>query len=417
MLLFRYTLSCLLCALCAIQVYSQQGQAQSSRLDSLVAANSRVLQMKNGMLQGPGAEFLLAEAAQAQFVALGEEHNTTEIPELTTVLFRALEDRYRFRFLAIEQDPITMRWTAEPPVRGRRDQVVAIAQRYPYAFTFVSDQELTMLAQIGATSRTSARPIWGCDQAFGGTHILDRLRAITFSPAAREFIRTLRDAAWEKERKRDLDKHHYMGKEPKTDLLAKLREVVRPKSGSEAEMLVLSLIISDRIYSNHREGNYYENAYEREQYMKRRFLDEYRQAHTIERRPPKVLLKFGLWHLYRGFTPNHQQSLGNFVSELATANNSGSFHLAIFPNNAPGGYGDLGKWSDQAPKLLGRSLKATEWTLVDLRPLRAEYGRLAKEVSPDFKDGFRRLIFGYDAALFIGGMHSGTYHSNPGVEY
>lgn len=151
--------------------------------------------------------------------------------------------------------------------------------------------------------------------------------------------------------------------------------------------------------------------------MKHRFLDEYRRARAIERTSPKVLLKFGHWHLYRGLSPNNQQTLGNFVSEFATANDSRSFHLAIFPNNASGGYGDLANWRDPVPKLLARSLKTTEWTVVDLRPLRAEYNRLAKEMAPDLKDSFRRWIFGYDAALFIGEMHRGTYHSSPGVEY
>src|SRR5687768_10202843 len=96
----RYTLACLLYTLCALQVSSQTPQPQSSSLDNLVAANSRLLQLKNGALEGPGADFILAEAAEAQFVALGEEHNTTEIPELTTALFRTLQDRYGFRFLA-----------------------------------------------------------------------------------------------------------------------------------------------------------------------------------------------------------------------------------------------------------------------------------------------------------------------------
>jgi hypothetical protein len=409
-----YVLAWLLCALCTLQVYSQ---TQSPSLDNLVAANSQSLVFKNRVLQGAGAEFILAQAAESQFVIFGEEHNTRDIPEFTTALFRILQDRHGFHFLALEQDPVTMRWVSETPVRGRPLSVVSISQRYPHAFTFVSDEELSMIAELGAVSKTAARPIWGCDQAFGATHILDRLHVITRLAAAREFISRLRNTSQQKERTRDLSKYHYMSNEPKSDLFAQLRAVVRPRPGSEAEMLVEGLIVSDRIYRNYRETAYYENAREREHYMKTRFIDEYRRAQAIENRSPKVILKFGHWHLFRGLGPNNQPTLGNFVSEFATANRSRSFHLAIFPNNATGDYGDLAKWRDSVPKLLARNLKTTEWTVVDLRPLRAHYGRLGKDMRPEVKDSFRRWIFGYDAALFIGGMQRGTYKLNPGVEY
>jgi hypothetical protein len=404
-------------ALFSLSAYSVPPQTQPSVLDSLLAGNSRVLRLKDGKLQGPGAEFLLAEAAAVQFVALGEEHNTIEIPELTIALFRTLHDQYGFRFLALEQDPIAGRWVSETPARGNLDSVLLTARRYPHAFTFVSDQELSMIVEIGSISRTSARPVWGCDQAFGATHILDRLETITRSPAAREFIGRLRGMAREKEGTRDLGKYHYMSNEPKSELFAQLSKLVRPRAGSEADMLVQSLVISDRIYRNYREGAYYENGREREEYMKRRFLDEYQRAQAIEKVPPKVLLKFGEWHLYRGLGPSNLQTLGNFISEFALANRSRSFHIAILPNNAPGEYGDLARRRDSAPKLLARGLKTTEWTLVDLRPLRAQYGRLTKDIALDLKDSLRRWIFGYDVVLFIGGMHRGTYELNPGVEY
>jgi len=404
-----------LCVVGTLYAHPLGHQAQSS-IDSLVAANSRVLELKNGTPQGPAAEFLLTEAAGTQFVSVGEEHNTADIPELMTALFRILHDRYGFRFVALEQDPVSSRWVSRPPVRGKRDAVVDIARRYPHAFTFMADQELTMLAEIGAISRTAANPVWGCDQAFGATHILDRLLAITPSPASRDIVRRLRDMAEDKERIRDLSKYQYMGNEPKSELFAQLRSAAQA-TGSEADMLVQSLITSDRIYRNYREGAYYENGREREDYMKRRFLDEYRRALAVEKMPPKVLLKFGHWHLFRGLGPNNLPTLGNFVSEFAIANDSRSFHLAIFPNNAPGGYGDLARSRDPAPKLLAATLKTVEWTVVDLRPFRGEFSRLSKELAPDVRESLRRLIFGYDAALFAGGLRRGSYQFNPGVEY
>lgn len=162
-------------------------------------------------------------------------------------LFRMLQGRYGFQFLALEQDQISCQLVSRRPVRGNRDSVASLARRYPHAFTFMSDQELSMLADVGTVSHATANPVWGCDQAFGATHILDRLMAITRSHATRELIRRLRDTAKEKERKRDLDKYHYMGNEPKSELFAQLRQSVRPKLASDADMLIQSLIVSDRM--------------------------------------------------------------------------------------------------------------------------------------------------------------------------
>ena len=71
-------------------------------LDSLVAANARPLSLDRGRLQGAGAEWLLSQAAHAQFLAIGEEHNVVEIPELVTALLTDLEPRAGYRYVALD---------------------------------------------------------------------------------------------------------------------------------------------------------------------------------------------------------------------------------------------------------------------------------------------------------------------------
>src|SRR5262249_19703143 len=148
---------------------------------------------------------------------------------------------------------------SRPPARGNLDSLAAIARRYPHAFTFVSDEELAMVAAVGAASRAPARaaPIWGCDQAFGATHVLDRLLEI--APArATMAIRALRDSVALKERTRNLEQYHYMSMEPKGDALERLARAVHPTKGSEAEFLIQSLSFSAQVYRDHREGRRYE---------------------------------------------------------------------------------------------------------------------------------------------------------------
>ena len=265
-------------------------------LDSLVSANARPLSMDRGRLQGAGAEWLLSQAAHAQFLAIGEEHNVVEIPELVTALLTDLEPRAGYRYVALEQDPVAMRAVSAPPMRGRADSLVAYARRYPHAFTFVSDQELAMVADIGRIAKGRGNAVWGLDQSFGVTHALDRLRDIS-----------------------------------------------------------------------------------------------------------------------QGATP---EATTNFVSELARVNGSQSFHISVHAHNPAEGFRLLATWPDSFPDpLIARHLPTNAWTIVDLRPLRANYRRIAAALRSDQRDQFARLVFGFDAALYVGGMRPATYVHSPGVAY
>jgi hypothetical protein len=74
----------------------------------------------------------------------------------------------------------------------------------------------------------------------------------------------------------------------------------------------------------------YANGFEREQLMKRLFLREYRAAEAQGDRHPKVLVKMGHWHIYRGVGPSHLQTLGNFLAEFAFANGRDALTVAVF---------------------------------------------------------------------------------------
>jgi len=388
-------------------------------LDSLVRANARALSLDGDRLQGPGAEWLLGEAGRAQFLALGEEHNVVEIPALVTALLRELEQRAGYRSVALEQDPVAMRAASAAPMRGRLDSVVAYARRYPHAFTFMSDQELAMIADVGRIANGRGNPVWGLDQAFGVTHALDRLAVLTRDapPEATALLRAYRDSASTKERVRDLEQYHYMSA-AKSEDFERLGQILHPRAGSEAAFIIENLVVSDRVYRYYRERRGYDNGYEREEFMKRRFMDEYRRAEAADHAAPRVILKMGHWHLYRGIGPSNLQTLGNFVSELARVNGGQSFHVSVHGNNPAGGYRTLTAWPDSFPDpLIARALPTDAWTVVDLRPLRANYRRIAAALRADQRDQFARLVFGFDAALYLGGMRPATFEHNPGVAY
>src|SRR5262249_57576956 len=105
----------------------------------------------------------------------------------------------------------------------------------------------------------------------------------------------------------------------------------RPKDSAEGSFLARQLELSLRVYANWRHAAVekqptgYESNREREENMKEIFLFRYREAERRDGRLPKVVFKFGHWHLYRGQSPGSVFTLGNFASEFARSNRPGSF--------------------------------------------------------------------------------------------
>src|SRR5512132_2175630 len=103
----------------------------------VAGASRHALELKEGRLSGEGFDFLMKELEPTQFVVLGEEHNTAEIPPFTAALFSALHDRLGYQYVALEQDPLMMERASTKPARGDRGVLERIAREHPYAYTFV----------------------------------------------------------------------------------------------------------------------------------------------------------------------------------------------------------------------------------------------------------------------------------------
>src|SRR5262245_35680522 len=98
-------------------------EAAEAAFAEVLRANRYALDLGDGTLAGPGAQFLVSAAAGAQFFLLGEEHNVAEIPRLTAELFRRLHDRYGFDYLADEQDVWMCSEISKPQYLGREEEI------------------------------------------------------------------------------------------------------------------------------------------------------------------------------------------------------------------------------------------------------------------------------------------------------
>lgn len=97
-------------------------------------------------------------------------------------------------------------------------------------------------------------------------------------------------------------------REPLHGLQAEWHVPMSP-SDLEARSLFASLVESHEI--NRTSPAEYGNDRRRERLMKTLFAANYARAARTAAAPPKVLLKFGAYHVYRGLNPVHGSGIGN----------------------------------------------------------------------------------------------------------
>lgn len=382
----------------------------------LLERHSYAIELRDGRLEGPGADLVASAAADTQFVALGEEHYNYIIPDLTTAIFAGLQEQQGYQYFMTEQDPVTMELFSQEPNRGDIESIQARARAYPMGITFNSDEELQMLADIGRLSKAKTDAIWGCDQASGVTHILDQLLLELDDESARARVQALREIAAEKEAVRDYSKGHYIF-DASTEVFTELKAAINVAEGSRAEWLIDTVINSSKIFGFYKNGSnnilpgYYENNRYREEHLKDLCLAKYRHAAQLES-TPKVLMKFGSWHIFEGLSPTRIHTIGDFFSNVARFNGKEflSIHFVSRPENP-----------DQSMKDYGfiwpfiSELGADEMAVIDLRPFRRSPNRvLAENTSGEewksaYRDDFIRLVYGYDLIFFVGESRTATF--------
>lgn len=382
-----------------------QDAQKEQKLAELLSANRYEIKLDDGRLEGPGLDFLTRAASNAQFVALAEQHFTSDIPKISSALFDHLQAKHGFQYACVEFGPVAIRSMMEPPFRGDSEKSFEYANRYPYALAFNSDQEVEFLAHVGKQSRGKGRPVWGVDQEFGATHVLDEVASSLNRVEAKKAIEDMRLGASAHEKARGATgSEHFMSGSSPTDFET-LIKAVGPNPGSKEMFGLEQLRHSSEVYSYYHRANNGEpvgrlNNYVREEMMKTLFMEEYRLAQSKGDALPKVMLKFGHWHIYRGLSPGSIFPLGNFVSEFAKSNDMESLHIAFMAATE-----EQLKENSEYLRPFVKARGDSEWVLLDLRPLR-NYWHAG--LIPSGNNSFRRTLFGFDVLFMMKSVSKGT---------
>jgi hypothetical protein len=313
--------------------------------------------------------------------------------------------------MAIEEGPLA---AAELESRAReRDglaRLAAFEKKFPEAIN-TSREEFEMLQQCARAAQGEFH-LWGLTQETlgAGGLILSRILESQLGEAARPAIGQLfqkNEDAYRKALRSGSIADLFMLSADDQDL-ARGAGVLQRDGSPEARSLFASLIESHEI--NRISPADYDNARRRERLMKTHFAADYARAAKTGATPPRVLLKFGAYHIYRGLNPVGGNGIGNYVAEFAEAQGAQSLHIRlmavkgsqpIYPRvGQPAQLRSFDLDDDPRSQYLQPMLRnrlQSDWTLFDLRPLRRDFNALLGAEDSDLAT----LVFGIDLLVLV----------------
>jgi hypothetical protein len=397
-------------------VCSVYAAAQNAEFTETLKRNRGAIGVLDGKLAGPSAEVLRTALAEAQFVALGEDHGIREIPTFAGALCAELAP-HGFHHMALEIGPdVAPDLENFARAADGAKQLSKFLEKYPETIAFYDwQEEFAMLQQCQKSAAPGHMTIWGLDQEFMGAAgvLLDKILVTNPGPEAEAAIEML--VKENKEARALAAKSGNPGDlfmmTAKQDELNHTRDLLKKQAKPEAQKLFDDLLVSREIYQKNMSGDYYSSNRQRALLMKKNFSEPFAASPRNDGVLPKVLFKFGAYHMFRGINPLHSSEIGNLIGEAAEANQFKSVHILIVGVKGEQlHFAGIGKPPEAAPLDLAGDKDSdflffkplfdlqieNSWTLYDLRALRDKFPTYGK-IDPELE----RVIFGYDFVVFI----------------
>ena len=351
-----------------------------------------------GELEGPAAEWFRAEAAEAQFVFVGEEHDVREVPILVGALWRELVP-LGYKHVAIEAGP----WLGDRLDKFARfaDQQAlahfrgATLPRLPNnSVPPISAEDVAFYRMLGSASaphRQSTAPlIWGVDAEYRAAPLLKRLAELSPRLARQRAAQSLLERVGAAEESGDYNTRAFR---------RAIEQVIQQtRARPETEVRYILDALRWRIAAPQEDTN--------DNLKKELFLRQYQAAKEEGEPKPRVMFRLGAYHAARGLMPDFGSStLANFVAELAIAERTGMLNLAIIncQGISPGDFPRPCTWEQQKALRPFRSAAVADWTLFDLRGLRAPLRQARLAALQSYPAGWEywNLVMSFDAVVLL----------------
>ena len=385
------------------------GSASASPLTDAIHKSAAPIAVVGGKLDGKGGEALRTAITAAQFVMLGEDHGISQIPTLGGALCTELAP-VGFHNLALEIGAsVAPELEAFANASDGAKREAAFVKANPESIAFYDwKEELAMLQTC------SKYHLWGVDQELMGSpaYVLPKILDTKPGAASKAAIEALikENATDRAAAAKDGDYGKLFLMAAKQATLDAAKAALAKDGSAEAQRMFQSLLDSRDIYAGQMGGDPYPSNRKRARLMKGTFLDDLSAAAKADKAFPKVLLKLGAWHMYRGLNPLRSSELGNMVAEAAEGHKVEAVNVLVLgvkgTQLAAAGVGkpaavrkfDLANDKDSDMKFLAPFFAEVgkDWTLFDLRTLRPGFGKLGT-VDAEVE----RVIFGFDFLVLI----------------
>jgi hypothetical protein len=297
-----------LASLCAASAYAEP-VAPLSFADQLAQAGSPLTVRPEGF-SGPGAAILSEAVGASRYVLIGESHHSREIPAFTTNVCRLMAPG-GLTAMVVEIGPEAAgAVNARLRAPDREQQISDFMSAHPDAMAFLNGRDEGQTAADCAGAAGPEFKLWGLDQEFFGVsgYLFEQMLAAGPGPLARAQIEALA------KQERTATQAALASGSPMDLFLFKVSDATLDQAGAaidqdggdRAKALFAALRETRAIYqaSLSRSGD--PNG-RRARLMKRTLA-----AHLAEAPQARVLMKFGAYHLYKGFNPLEPARPGQF---------------------------------------------------------------------------------------------------------
>lgn len=359
--------------------------AQDSLLQADLSPYVYYFEIKQDEFTGGGAEFLLKEANNNQYILLGEYHGSPRISEFTEAMIPILA-KAGFEYFALEigreSAKILSELSAEP--QSTVGQMRQFNQKYNVIeadgtiFSAIPFFESVEDAQFLATAAENKMNLLGLDQEFCYAYLPLIDRMFDNLPSRRQsqvkaLYQQARDSVlyFYKQDDQDIKRLSYSLRSSEL-----FETFLNEASDQYIENREIASLIrkTTEIYYYNASRKYLKCNRTRIEHMKEN-LRKGMEDHSFDLKKDKLFLKMGGIHTARGFSWLSLYEIGNTLSELAAFQGNQSLHMSFSTRY----YVEDGKVVDalaDKEAYLYRYVdflqfaKKDKWTIIDLRPLR-----------------------------------------------
>ena len=380
----------------------ESAHAQDTTLTRLLRTNAYPITAVGSQLSGTGWEKLQASIARSQFVLVGEDHGTAQIPQFTQAVARQLQPAAFITEIDRYQAANLTRLTATPGIP------TAYLKASPGSLSFFSWGEEYELAQ---QLRAQKAQIIGIEQVgiFTLGRFFEQLAGQVKNPTTRAYLKQ-RGAAYQRHdngQSRSGGHAYSMVVQPQA-ALDSLVAMTKPES-PEVRRMVQEYVLSYQIYKDQVKG--LDSHQARVNLMKRNLLEALRPLAPPPGQPlPKLLFKLGANHMARTLSPwAGITDVGNLVQNLADVQDARSLHLLVMGKQGTQvrGFNPDDPSKNAAPydasketymKPFADLTTGPAWQVFDLRPARRA---LLNEKLQLTDQTLTALLLGYDYFILI----------------